>query len=463
MSEWTEETLDKLTQRYEELAAQGEPLFPTLSQEFDSSERTLQRHLRDLREQGKIFYYKDYVTGDDPDVMAKEDPAVQSIEDGLDKNGEYYIDARGPEIQTLQQLLDHGNDDLDKFDVNRYIRNRWPTTMKGPDDEPIQVFNWQVKAWFGLKKPRELVEKLLDGLVQDIAATAQKLPGRWKQRQSEPGGDKLLEIALFDLHLGNLVWSDEAYENWDMKIAERVFKATIADLLYQASENYNITRILYPIGNDFFHADNKEAQTTWGTPMDLDTRWHKMFRKGVEMQRWAIEHMRGIAPVDVVVVPGNHDELSSAMMGEVLGAVYESTEDVTIDNGPKMRKYYRFGETIIGFTHGNYEKEADLPMALAQEADQYLGEPAFSGTTFREFQIGHYHRRKGRRYVASYQDKQGVFVRILPTLTATDDWHMKKGFIFATQAAEAYIYDKELGLSGNLTAQRLVDTSDNRE
>lgn len=456
MSEWTEESLERLAERYEQLASQGEPLFPTLSREFESSERTIQRRIRELRDDGRVFEYKDYVNNEDSVLIAKEDPQVQSYEEGIDSKGDYYIDARGPEITTLQQLLDHGDDDLHKYDIDRYIRNRWPTTMKGPDGDPIQVFNWQVKAWFGLKKPREVIEELLDGLIQDVSDTAQQLPSRWKERQSDPGGDKLLEIALFDLHLGNLVWADEAYENWDMKIAERVFKSAIADLLYQASEKYDIKRILYPIGNDFFHADNKEAQTTSGTAMDLDTRWHKMFRKGIELQRWAIEHMRGIAPVDVVVVPGNHDEISAAMMGEVLGAVYEHTEDVHIDNGPKSRKYYRFGETIIGFTHGNHEKEADLPMALAREADRYLGEPAFSDTSFREFQIGHYHHRRGRRYVASYEDKHGVLVRIIPTLTATDDWHMQKGYIFATRAAEAFIYDEELGLSGNLTAQRLV-------
>lgn len=240
-----------------------------------------------------------------------------------------------------------------------------------------------------------------------------------------------------------------------MKIAEVVFKQTVRSLIAEAvdSKSNFIEEIVWLIGNDFMHADGKEAKTTAGTQLALDSRWPKLFRKAWQLQEWAINELRAIAPVRCIVIPGNHDELSAFTVGEVLLAVYRHTDDVTIDNGPKPRKYYAYGATLLGFTHGNHEKLNVLPALMHADID---AKPFLSGADYKEFHVGHFHHRKGVQFLPSYEDHRGVLVRILPSVTATDDWHFQKGFVGAVRAAEGYLYCRETGLIRVVHSQRTV-------
>jgi len=61
----------------------------------------------------------------------------------------------------------------------------------------------------------------------------------------------------------------------------------------------------------------------------------------------------------------------------------------------------------------------------------------------REWHLGHFHREKTIKYV-SIDSAIGVKIRILPSLSGTDDWHYEKGYISSPEA-QALIYDKEEG------------------
>ena len=93
----------------------------------------------------------------------------------------------------------------------------------------------------------------------------------------ENNGDNLLEVTLFDLHLGKLAWGKESGENYDSKIACDRFLTTIKTLL-EHSKGFEYSKILFPIGSDFFNSDTIENTTTSGTPQDEDLRWKKTFR-----------------------------------------------------------------------------------------------------------------------------------------------------------------------------------------
>ena len=44
----------------------------------------------------------------------------------------------------------------------------------------------------------------------------------------------------------------------------------------------------------------------------------------------------------------------------------------------------------------------------------------------------------------------GVTLRYLSSLTGTEEWHYKKGYIGAHKAGEAFIWNDQCGLIGNL-------------
>jgi hypothetical protein len=51
-----------------------------------------------------------------------------------------------------------------------------------------------------------------------------------------------------------------------------------------------------------------------------------------------IDKCASIAPVDVIIIPGNHDEERTFYMGDALACRYEGNPNVTVDNSPKTRK-----------------------------------------------------------------------------------------------------------------------------
>src|SRR5690606_19079944 len=123
-------------------------------------------------------------------------------------------------------------------------------------------------------------------------------------------------------------------EDYDLKIAEKRVKEAVKDLLSRVNIA-TIHRILLPIGNDLINIDNRYNTTFAGTPQDSDCRYMKIIKIVKRILIEVIDELSMIAPVDVIVVPGNHDTTSSFMMGEILEAFYHKNELVNIDNAPK--------------------------------------------------------------------------------------------------------------------------------
>jgi len=256
-------------------------------------------------------------------------------------------------------------------------------------------------------------------------------------------GKYLLELALFDVHFGKLAHAEESGEDYDLKIAGKRYKEAIQDLLSRVDVS-TIEKILFPIGNDMFNVDNLVKTTTGGTPQDTDSRFHKMIRYVKDLLIETIDDLSMISPVDVVIVPGNHDEQAMFMLGEILDAFYYKNKNVNVDNGAKLRKYYKYYNSSILFTHGDKEKMNELGMIFAAE------EPILWGETKNRFiQIGHFHHNKKINYLAN-QEFQGFQVQILPSLSPNDKWHYGKGYISKRQA-KAFLFDRESGIVAEYT------------
>jgi hypothetical protein len=66
-------------------------------------------------------------------------------------------------------------------------------------------------------------------------------------------------------------------------------------------------------------------------------------------------------------------------------------------------------------------------------------------TIYREFHLGHLHHKKETKFNTT-NELQGVMVRYMSSLSGTDSWHHKKGYIGARKSAEAFLWDSEKGL-----------------
>ena len=355
----------------------------------------------------------------------------------LDKNkqGATLTSKRSSRIKTIDDLIRECKIDTDVWEVDRYVVNKWEVGSN-VDGQIIVEPLFQIKAW--LKKHTNVFnfKKLRDNLMQE----AKKFAPQYKPIKYEKiEHGQLLEVNIFDLHFGKLCWGLETGDNYDTKIARKRFLTAISAIITR-SKGYNIKRVVFPVGNDFFNSDTRRNETSNGTWQDEDVRWQKTFKAGRELLIDGIDLLSQVAPVDVVVVQGNHDWERSFYVGDVLECWYNNNDNVKVNNQPTPRKHYKFGNCLISYTHGNNEKVADLPLLVATEEPRLWAQ-----TQFREIHIGHLHHKKEIKYMST-QEHKGVTVRYMRSLSGTDAWHNLKGYKGAVQACEAFIWCEKEGL-----------------
>lgn len=328
-------------------------------------------------------------------------------------------------VKTLDGLLAVCEMDGEAWEVLDWEASAWNSPVKeseygesgkktGEKAKIVQLH--RVKARFKRKVFEPLLKELAADLLDDLKAAAPRILS-----PRNPAGSCLLAIHTPDLHHGKVPF-DGDYD------APALHQEAIETLLARAA-GFSLAEILFPIGNDALNTDGSRRSTTAGTMQDGLGRWQQEFREVVALYRRAIDAMLTVAPVRVVVVPGNHDEDAVFYLGEVLEAIYSASPDLTLDASLAPRKYYRFGTNLIGLTHGKDGKLKDLPMLMATEAPD-----DWARSTEREWLTGHLHQRQ-------VEAQFGVSVRISPSLSPTDQWHKRKGYVGNPRAAEAVVYD----------------------
>lgn len=342
---------------------------------------------------------------------------------------------RRTDIRSIDELIEACEIDTTTWEVERYTTNKYSVVSKPPEGSPpgtppnvTDLF--QVKAW--LKRKRALIT-VREEIAQLIADAHRVIPARPLQAEGVPGG-ALVEIAVPDLHMGKMAWGKETgHADYDLTIAEELFHKAV-DTLFIRTANIPIAKYLFVVGNDLINIDNRQRQTTAGTPQDHDSRYQKTFGATLRMITEVIERLAQVAPVHVPIVPGNHDTLSAWHLGQALELYFAKTPGVTIDNRPTMRKYVEFGKVMLLLTHGDKGKHADYGALMSSEMPEMWGR-----TLFREAHTGHLHQTR-------VLEKFGVRVRISPALCPPDAWHSENHYVGNLRGAEAFVWHPEQGL-----------------
>lgn len=266
-----------------------------------------------------------------------------------------------------------------------------------------------IKTSADAQREQDIREAIFDAF-SEWKGTAKPVPAP-KSVQSD-----LLNVLPFgDPHLGLYAWHEDAGDDFDLKIAEQNLCEAVQRLVECAPQSE--TTLLLNLG-DFFHADNSENRTMRsGHSLDVDTRWTQVMRVGVKTMMNAIETAaRRSNNVVVRNCPGNHDDHSSIMLSAALAAYYHDDPRITIDESPARFWYYRFGRVLIGATHGDQTKPAQLPGIMATDRPEDWGQ-----TDFRYFLTGHIHQH-------NQQEFPGMVWQSFRTLAPADSWAHGRGY-----------------------------------
>jgi hypothetical protein len=166
--------------------------------------------------------------------------------------------------------------------------------------------------------------------------------------------------------------------------------------------------------------------------------WYDNFLIAKQLYVDIIEIMMSVADVHVVFNPSNHDYTNGFFLAQVIETHFKNCANVTFDCSISHRKYFTYGNNIIGTTHGDGAKQQDLPMLMAHES------PDWNSCKHRYFYIHHYHHKISKDYMS-------VCVEALRSPSGTDSWHHRNGYQHIPKAVEGFIHDFEHGQISRLT------------
>jgi len=374
-----------------------------------------------------------------PDVEPKEKEVLNFQET---KNTAVVTAENCTRVKSLEDLLAACEVDLDMWEVDKYDIGTYEVTGFDNDRKPITITMFRTKAFLKRIKPELNLNKIKQELIEDLRNLSPVVSKIERKRPDDRKDLHLLEISAFDLHLGKIGIKKDKYS---LDIAQERLLSAIDHLLYRA-QGYYIDKILFIVGHDLLNSDKDwpVPSTTRGTPQ-FNSDYHiDMYRAARKLMIKAIDILSEVADVHVMVIPGNHDRESVMHLGDTLELYYGNNENVKVDNNDCLMKALPYGNNLIISDHGDGPKTNDLPGIISQRFKNL-----WSDVDYVEVHRGHYHTNKATKLQA-IEELNGITVRNLSSMSATDYWHDSKGFIGNIKKAQAFIYSRQNGLQGIL-------------
>ena len=276
-------------------------------------------------------------------------------------------------------------------------------------------------------RPRSLpTEEQVDALLDRLRTTPQKTHPRYTPIK---GGYSAV-FSIYDLHLDQLSFDGSGIEQ-----TTQAYYRVLSELSSHVS-NYPLEEIVLVVGHDMGNTDNPQNTTTAGTQQENSTTWRFGIDTQCELVVRAIYSLKTHkTKIKVIVVQGNHDVLRSYFIGKFIEGWYRNDSNVEVDNQHNPRKYHRFGDVALMFTHGSAESRQKLPLLFSTE-----GNHVFAGATWREILTGHLHGM--RETFTMIEEDHGIITRILPSLVSADEWHTLKGYVGNNKLGNVDLYSK---------------------
>ena len=299
-------------------------------------------------------------------------------------------------------------------------------------------------AW--LKQPHASVfvrnhfeVKGIENTIRDIVKDA-KPPKYRKIKRVKTKEGHCLVVSFADHHLNKLGDEDEVGSPYSTDVAVKRWNEGLAKVM-SYTDKYPIDKIIFIIGNDILNADTPKGTTTKGTPQDTDVMWHRAFRIAVGLYEKTILSLVDVADVEVYHCPSNHDFVLGSALAFVIEQRFKEHPNVLCKIDMAHRNYTSYGNTCIGFDHGDGAKDETLARIIPLESmnQGVSGQDTKHYVFFRH----HIHHKIAKDY-------SGIEIRYLRSCSGDDRWHYTQGYI-AKPAIEAFLFHREMGKIGEFT------------
>jgi len=245
--------------------------------------------------------------------------------------------------------------------------------------------------------------------------------------------DLLTLMPANDWHVNLLTWNREVGQNWDLKYAERIIGGAIEDAIGRSPASG--TAIVLG-GGDLLHADTNENRTAKsGNILEADGRHQKSLEVAQRLKVRMIDAaLARNERVIVRVLQGNHDEYSSVAITYFLQAYYRNEPRIIVDTDASLFFWHRFGQVMLGATHGHTVKLAQMPSIMAHRRAEDWGK-----SKFRYVHGFHIHHQSK---VAT--EGNGVIAESHQAPIPQDAWHHGSGYL-SGRSVQTITYHRHFG------------------
>lgn len=243
--------------------------------------------------------------------------------------------------------------------------------------------------------------------------------------------DDLMSVyPLGDPHLGMYSWAEETGADFDCNICETLISKSM-DRLVETQPKSRTGRVENM--GDFFHSDNERAITERsGNHLDVDGRWGRVLRIGVRMMIYCIKKcLEKHEIVEVINVPGNHDDRTSYCLSIALAEHFRNEPRVHVDTTYTSFFFKEFGLNLIGANHGQVKPQRLYEVMTVDQAE------AWGRTKFRTWHCGHIHHER-------VVEIGGVKIEYFRSMKAKDSYEARSGYR-SDRDMKAILYHKEFG------------------
>lgn len=226
--------------------------------------------------------------------------------------------------------------------------------------------------------------------------------------------DLLAVYPMGDPHVGMVAYAEESGEDFNLDIAQADLLTAFDRLVASAPPARHA--LVAELG-DFFHSDNESNRTARsGNALDAD-RWSRVQRAGLEVMIACVEKVAAKHEfVTVRIVRGNHDTHGSYALSLALSMYFRNQPRINVVVNANAHWYFEFGKVLLGLTHGDTSKAADMPGIMAADMPE-----AWGRTLYRYWYHGHIHNKQLR-------EGYGALVESFRTLAGKDAWHSAEGY-----------------------------------
>ena len=352
-------------------------------------------------------------------ISELEKQVVKFEEDLIKGVGEVIINSKD-EIKSIDELIEKCGIDTSVWEITKYVQNYW-----GNSSTP----HWQVKAWLAKKKEEQLFQESFVEFLASYQPVSQEIMSPMVDFRKD---DASLIINKQDSHLNK--YDIGGNNDVDERLSNILYKVEM--IVHQAVLSNNLENITYIIGSDEFNSEFT-GMTTKGTPQTNTHTYQQSFEyicnHEVLMITMLLQYTKN---VNVVYVPGNHDEYVGWHMVNWLQTYFRETTRIIFDVSPKYRKYISYGNSAMMFNHGDAIKPSKLaamfPIEYREDWSSHSNFYIFTGDKHHE--VSH--------------DFHGIkFYQISAFSNSKSLWDDKNGHTCSRGEVTAFLIDKEQGMT----------------